>query len=248
MEECGDAGGNIDASIPRQRRLDLLSECIASGAFCDFSPEAIPFQSCGADGCTTHEVECYACFKDTFHRSLVDCVTCSRIRCHACKDAESNGVQLRRTAELISALESMERVSSHQITSIASDIRAQSPDAWACCVECGSCFCYGCLDDKFAESLAVTIVEGIRLLDSGGDPHSLKELFKCSYCYWKSKPCANPSCPNDIGVPTKRCGGCHLDRYCSVECQAAMYPDHVGRCERIQNKRAAPAEKKAAYR
>ena len=45
---------------------------------------------------------------------------------------------------------------------------------------------------------------------------------------------------------TKRCGGCHLDRYCSVECQTAMYPDHVGRCKRIQNKRAAPVEKKAA--
>ena len=56
--------------------------------------------------------------------------------------------------------------------------------------------------------------------------------------YWSTKPCTNPTCPNEVGVPTKRCGGCHLDRYCSVECQAAAYPDHVARCLKIQAKRA----------
>ena len=244
VEECGDAGGDIDPSIPRERRLDLFSGCIASGAINDFTSEVIPFQSCGADDCTAHEVECYACLKDTHPRSLVHCVTCSRIRCHSCKNKESKDGLIR--PGVFRAFENLERVSSKEIISIASYVRARSPDAWVCCIECGSCFCYGCLDDKSAESLAVTIVEGLRLIDSGGDLYSLKQLFKCSDCYWKSKPCTNPSCTNEVGVPTKRCGGCHLDRYCSVECQAAAYPDHVGRCKRIQNKRAAPVEKKAA--
>jgi len=64
--------------------------------------------------------------------------------------------------------------------------------------------------------------------------------------YWSTKPCTNPSCQNEVGVPTKRCGGCHLDRYCSVECQAAAYPAHAARCQKIQAKRAA-AGKNADY-
>ena len=98
-------------------------------------------------------------------------------------------------------------------------------------------YCCGCLDDESAHSLLASLLEKRGKGLNG---------FQCRSCYWKSKPCTNPSCPNDIGVPTKRCGGCHLDRYCSVECQTAAYPDHVGKCTRIQNKRAAAAEKKAA--
>ena len=233
----------FEEAVPPDLRISLVEQYTADGRV-GIGAELVPFQKCGGVGCASQDTECYKCLMDATNSRLDRCTVCRRIRCRACKSEELKNVQLRRTPELISAMGSMERVSSQQITSIASDLRAQSPDAWACCIECGSCFCYGCLDDKSAESLAVTIVEGIRLLDSGGDPYSLKELFKCSYCYWKSKPCTNPSCPNDIGVPTKRCGGCHLDRYCSVECQAAAYPDHVGKCALIQNRRAAAAEKK----
>ena len=54
--------------------------------------------------------------------------------------------------------------------------------------------------------------------------------------------CTNLNCPNAIGVSTKRCSGCHLDRYCSVECQAAAYPAHEAWCKQIQAKRAAAGE------
>lgn len=75
-----------------------------------------------------------------------------------------------------------------------------------------------------------------------------KDNFKntegvCAFCHWSSKPCTNPSCPNEIGVPTKRCGGCRIDRYCSVECQAEAHPHHEARCKKIQEKRLLAAEK-----
>eukprot|EP00562_Extubocellulus_spinifer_P007670 CAMPEP_0178502746 /NCGR_PEP_ID=MMETSP0696-20121128/17669_1 /TAXON_ID=265572 /ORGANISM="Extubocellulus spinifer, Strain CCMP396" /LENGTH=262 /DNA_ID=CAMNT_0020131825 /DNA_START=118 /DNA_END=906 /DNA_ORIENTATION=- len=52
----------------------------------------------------------------------------------------------------------------------------------------------------------------------------------CMPCYWSSKPCTNPDCPNEAGVPTKRCGGCRRSRYCSKECQIAMWPEHKKTC------------------
>ena len=69
----------------------------------------------------------------------------------------------------------------------------------------------------------------------------MESQYRCSRCYWSTKPCTNPSCPNEVGVPTKRCGGCHIDRYCSIKCQLAAYPTHVKRCQKIQEKRAAVA-------
>ena len=84
--------------------------------------------------------------------------------------------------------------------------------------------CLGCLDDRSLDSfLRHILLKGPK--------------FQCSECYWKTKPCTNPTCPKEAGVPTKRCGGCHLDRYCSVACQAAAYPNHMAKCKKIQAKR-----------
>ena len=104
----------------------------------------------------------------------------------------------------------------------------------AVCRRCSVSYCFQCLDDRFARNVANAFLSGIALAKDGilGPTHYL-----CPSCYWAAKPCSNPTCPNEVGVPTKRCGGCHLDRYCSVECQAAAYPAHVGRCQKIQEKR-----------
>jgi len=119
--------------------------------------------------------------------------------------------------------------------SIMEDIRAEI--GWyAQCKHCNLYVCYQCLDDRSAR-----IVAEAQLAVVFADSTKLDEMspFICTPCYWSSKPCTNPNCPNELGIPTKRCGGCHLDRYCSVECQAAMYPEHVDRCQRIQARRAA---------
>jgi len=121
------------------------------------------------------------------------------------------------------------------VVTIMEDLR-ENADKYAYCSHCNLYTCYHCLDYRSARPLAEFVLGAI------GDPtKTSKDVppFVCTHCYWSSKPCTNPNCPNEVGVPTKRCGGCHLDRYCSVECQAAMYPDHVARCQRIQARRAA---------
>ena len=50
--------------------------------------------------------------------------------------------------------------------------------------------------------------------------------------YLSVKICTNYTCPNEVGkVKTFRCGDCRKSRYCSVECQAAAYPDHKQICQ-----------------
>ena len=139
----------------------------------------------------------------------------------------------------------------------------EDPDSWdadeadymAECQDCKRSYCYECLDGRSIDSLArttlTTLVEErmIQSLPSGtpyvapGAENMVGSVFQCNTCYWSAKPCTNPTCPNEIGVPTKRCGGCHIDRYCSVDCQAAAYPDHAARCKKIQDKRLLEAEK-----
>ena len=107
------------------------------------------------------------------------------------------------------------------------------------CAPCSSCWavcCYSCLDGQSAKNLAQEF-----LLYRNGEQSC---NYRCGKCYWSAKPCTNPKCPNKADTPTKRCGGCHLDRYCSVECQAEMYPDHVAKCQKIQAKRVAKEEKR----
>lgn len=43
------------------------------------------------------------------------------------------------------------------------------------------------------------------------------EGFECERCYFSKKPCTTPSCPHEVGVPTKLCVNCRRARYCSKE-------------------------------
>ena len=80
------------------------------------------------------------------------------------------------------------------------------------CFKCYTSYCAQCADDTWCPRCD---------LGNGNT---------CMPCYWSSKPCTNPDCPNDVGVPTKRCGGCRRSRYCSKECQIAMWPEHKETC------------------
>jgi hypothetical protein len=118
----------------------------------------------------------------------------------------------------------------------AERLRKFSPDKYYKCHECNELSCFSCLDDRsigMCSSLSVAVMQKEISTIEG------RALSKCTRCYWSSKPCTNPNCPNKVGIPTKRCGDCHLDRYCSVECQVAAHPGHVARCQRIQARRAA---------
>jgi len=199
--------------------------------------EAVPFQKCGGKGCSAEE--CYRCLSDAADRRLLQCAVCHRVRCRPCKDAVN--VPGTVPAEIVAALRAgPAAIGADQISRAAESLRGASPENWVTCGECHSWYCYGCLDDGSARSLTLGLLDALRKRQLD-DAVSLTNDFQCSSCYWSAKPCTNPSCPNEnkVGIPTKRCGGCHIDRYCSVECQAAAYPAHLERCQKIQAKRAA---------
>mmetsp|Transcript_22219 Transcript_22219/g.46010 ORF Transcript_22219/g.46010 Transcript_22219/m.46010 type:complete len:103 (+) Transcript_22219:374-682(+) len=61
------------------------------------------------------------------------------------------------------------------------------------------------------------------------------------------KPCSNPHCPRPTNVVTHRCGACRCARYCSKECQLAMWPEHKNECLLLkQAKEERKADMKAA--
>mmetsp|Transcript_14123 Transcript_14123/g.31532 ORF Transcript_14123/g.31532 Transcript_14123/m.31532 type:complete len:304 (-) Transcript_14123:200-1111(-) len=61
------------------------------------------------------------------------------------------------------------------------------------------------------------------------DPKCSTEHDLCGSCY---KPCTNPGCTKV--TDTKRCGACRIARYCSKECQIAMWPEHKLECSRLR--------------
>ena len=196
-----------------------------------WSVDTLPFQVCGGDGCK--ESECRRCFTDpSAVRRLMRCfICCGNARCEGCfatyeqrlsltimKAAERKGILVPEGA--------FELISEEDLGDIRSIFLADIPDVIVSCTRGGCNFvgCLECLDHSSMERCLRNV-----FLDGPN--------FRCNNCYWSVKPCINSKCPNEPGVPTKRCGNCHLARYCSVECQAADYPAHVGRCQKIKEKR-----------
>ena len=65
-----------------------------------------------------------------------------------------------------------------------------------------------------------------------GEVDSKEERRTMLRDYLSTKICTSYTCPNEEGkVKTFRCGDCRNSRYCSVECQAAAYPDHKDICK-----------------
>ena len=193
--------------------------------------DSMPLQQCGADGCSVQE--CYRCLTSSDPRKLNSCsICCSVIRCFDCMHEEYAKSDLVMNVRRI-LVSNMPSSQSKVVEAAAIMRKAQPAKMLALCSGCGIGYCLSCMDDTSIQIIARSILNGLK---NGVDEC---EQFQCSRCYWASKPCTNPNCPNDAGIPTKRCGGCHLDRYCSVECQAAVYPDHVGRCKQISEKRTS---------
>ena len=215
----------------------------------DLTAHSVPWMCCGEPRCTASRqsvYECLRCAEDPSQKSLIRCCICEKIRCIPCStsdlvpraswDAASNLQDEIDESEGIVPNAAIERFG-RSLATAAPDGFAQCPCGLNVCHECFSFVQTKCYSKValIARKKALTF-NGDTDADINADASIPKKVFRCSSCYWSAKPCTNPTCPNEVGIPTKRCGGCHLDRYCSVECQAAAYPDHIQKCEKIQAK------------
>ena len=194
----------------------------------DFRLDALPIRICNTDGCGAWE--CYRCAVSTDDEtSLLICCRCFKVKCHSCVDSQDKAGGQRVFPPFMEHIAM--GLSSTAIHTATEALRSAAPDSMLDCKSCNAVFCYDCIDHVHLQSLVRASVEVFR-------SKKTTVPVSCGTCYYKAKPCTNPNCPNKVGIPTKRCGGCHIDRYCSVECQAAMYLTHVERCKTIQMKRA----------
>lgn len=186
------------------------------------SIEANPFIRCGSNGCW--ENECISCFSDSRKR-LLCCSKCDKVRCRFCCQSSLDNSAACKELE---RLTSRKFLSSAEIAYYAEKLVRTSPDAVMKCELCEEDYCYECVGEVEVRAWAKKFRYGV---------NGIQE--KCERCYWSDKPCTNPNCPNEVGVPTKRCGDCHRARYCSKQCQIAAYPMHQDKCRKLKEKRAA---------
>ena len=187
---------------------------------------------CGkCNGC--NHCECYFCFDDPACGQIKSCSNnCGTFFCQPCSKKNLSGLFKTDFSGLYRECKRILRSgclpSVEAMKTLGDLARRYSGNAVLSCADCKAYnICVACLDERQIVMMLKSMM--------------LQKRFKCSRCYWATKPCANPTCPNDIDTPTKRCGDCHIARYCSIECQAAAYPDHVGRCKKIVAKRNAAA-------
>ena len=181
-------------------------------------------------------MECQCCSHDPVLRRLLSCGSCRAFRCGPCA-RERLDKAYDRSLHSIAQHDGLV-IGTPQFSEVAGIVsklvRKTAAGGLLSCSICSACVCVSCMDDRSLKSL----VEGmLSSLVRAVEFSEAYRVYRCSHCYWSAKPCTNPTCPNEVGVPTKRCGGCHIDRYCSVDCQLAAYPAHIRRCSKIQMKR-----------
>ena len=200
----------------------------------ELSDGAIPLQVCQKPGCRASA--CFWCFHDTNIDSLGYCSLCKIQRCKGCyfSTTQMSGAWKATCMYAASVQNDEVDVTSSKLRELAEDVCSATPDGMLTCRTCEEIFCYECAGIQGLVSLVKCVV----LDDAKG--------VKCQRCYWSAKPCSNPTCRNEAGVPTKRCGDCRVARYCSKECQKAAYIGHVNKCRKIQEKRAARGQKEKA--
>ena len=193
--------------------IELLRKFKAFVSSNDRLLKSRPFIACDPllERCQTQE--CAFCFESN-QRQISHCIKCGKHKCRKCTASLASDMAILENYQqkVERGEEGDNDAMLEAMTNFAENIMSQ-------CKSCGDVYCPSC----------ITVKEMCSSEDGG---------FECSKCYFSRKPCTNPNCPQELGVPTKRCGACHIDRYCSVDCQAAMYPAHVGRCQKIQEKRA----------
>ena len=211
----------------------------------DLSDDSWPGAVCGALDCSTYGnksveemitlMECIHCALEPSPSKLLSCGRCQKIRCRACSVLSDPA--FNTACDQLNGLigTSFDLLSNPSVVMAcwSTYINAGGSDQINKCITCKRRVCVSCMDFTEQSHSVRTMLE----YGNGIDPH-YSDGFQCSTCYWASKPCTNPNCPKEVGVPTKRCGGCHLDRYCSVECQTIMHLEHVEKCQKIQEKRA----------
>ena len=208
----------------------------------DLTGDSWPYVVCGAAGCMSYSdksfdemlalMECIHCASASANK-LLSCWRCKKIRCDACFRL-SEEISCIAYSALMGKESDREELSTSAIAAFGDCFKLHCSDKLASCLSCSRHFCFECVNSSELERSA----KGFWALETGHSHPGNSFSFQCSTCYWAAKPCTNPNCPNEVGVQTKRCGGCHIDRYCSVECQAIMYSDHRERCQKIQEKRA----------
>lgn len=200
----------------------------------ELSRYAFPFVYCGGNGC--RYTECFECVKDSSKDEMLCCTKCKSIRCSLCSNAMLQGLDSGDARdELFSRIAAGEA----GVAEYGDYLLRSIPRVMLSCESCREPLCFRCMSESELRSASLSDIYHF----PGENGNKSEMPYKCSRCYWASKPCTNPNCPNEVGIPTKRCGGCHIDRYCSVECQAAAYPDHAARCMQIQEKRLLAGEK-----
>ena len=211
----------------------------------DLTDDSWPIAVCGAPYCTSYGdeveetlpfMECRHCALGPSRSKLLSCCRCKKIRCDPCSRPSETAFDAvcDQLNDLVGSGDDV--LSTPSVTACWNAfINAGGSDIMTVpCNICHRIVCASCTDFTEQKNIIRTMWE----CNNDPDFH-YPDGFKCSTCYWSAKPCTNPNCPNEVGIPTKRCGGCHIDRYCSVECQAAMHPKHVERCKTIQAKRAS---------
>jgi len=200
--------------------------------------DASPIRRCGKKGCPTSELkECMRCLNHPDRTNLLKCSGCGKVRCRSCHEA-STGSCYSSIVRLIETFSKMPReipLDPIETTKLAEEILPSLQDGMVMCTTCNERYkCFACIGFKKIRGMM------FHRFTTGGEVPD----FECDSCYYAAKPCTNPDCPNEVGVPTKRCGDCRRARYCSKECQKAAYPDHVRTCRNIQEKRATRASNK----
>ena len=188
------------------------------------SAHAHPIKVCGNDGCMRDE--CFLCFSDAEEKSLLRCAWCDKIRCNNCilSDIRSLSDGFRAFDNMLTSGGSRPVGKAEAEAAVRNSLYSRPDVFWRCDI-CEERCCSDCLPRIDIMSLV--------------EKRMNKEaLIKCERCHFATKPCTNPTCPNEEGVPTKRCGDCRRARYCSKECQIAAYLDHQKQCKKIQEKRA----------
>ena len=192
------------------------------------SIDAVPFLGCGKKGCNS--MECVRCVSVPEMKCLLWCSGCPTIRCIHCNVASLKSSPFGSLIyEACGDPEKRIQFDPSETAKRAEEMLHSSPDSFWQCGACKCLYCFRCIGVR-----GLSAIIGHNLM-KGENPAS----FKCNKCYWSAKPCNNPKCPNEVGIPTKRCGDCRSARYCSKECQKVAYPEHIDTCEKVQKKRAA---------
>lgn len=209
----------------------------------DLGMNAFPLIRCGSKECNVG-FGCVYCL-DFTPDALKCCSRCDKRRCEDCSDSFLS-LSLRERMGLMIQMTGSCFLNAHgrKLLRMGEWLGKNlcRTNSIALCSLCCRSICFDCLGQQEKRRLItemkieISDEKMVEISKTGMDVLDVIDgeiNFLCDPCYWSTKPCTNASCPNEVGVPTRRCGRCRISRYCSVECQAAAYTGHVDRCKEV---------------